>query len=66
MPWRCPACNLPIRHSDIEHEPRPGATYRCHICRLELIVDAETHRLTVAPIADAADKVKKPRRGSSE
>jgi hypothetical protein len=24
--------------------------YRCHICRLELVLDEETDRLTVAPI----------------
>ena len=29
--------------------PRLGAMYRCHVCRLELTVDDETHKLVVAP-----------------
>jgi len=47
MPWKCPACGTDIRHT--EDTPRPGVVYRCHICRLELIRDAMTGRLTVAP-----------------
>ncbi len=54
MPWRCPACDLPIRHNDIEERPRVGVVYRCHICRLELTADPLTERLTVAPF-DARD-----------
>jgi hypothetical protein len=27
-----------------------GALYRCHICRLELVLDPDTRKLTVAPI----------------
>jgi len=50
MPWKCPACQMPIRHSDIEAAPRPGATYRCHVCRLEFVLDLSTNRLTVAPM----------------
>jgi hypothetical protein len=50
MPWKCPACHEQIRHSEHEHKPRIGASYRCHICRLELTLDPETERLTVAPI----------------
>jgi rubredoxin len=63
MPWRCPACHLPIRHSDVEEAPRPGTRYRCHICRLELVVDPETGRLTVAPIRtdDPEEKVRRTR-----
>jgi hypothetical protein len=26
--------------------------YRCHICRLELVVDPDTDKLIVAPIRD--------------
>jgi len=49
MAWKCPACRHVIRHSDYEDTPRPGAKYRCHICRLELIADLERARMIVAP-----------------
>jgi transposase-like protein len=52
MPWRCPACQIPIRHSDVESKPREGARYRCHVCRLELTLNSETNRLTVTPIEE--------------
>lgn len=52
MPWKCPACGTPIRHSDAELKPRVGAHYRCHICRLELVVDPSDEKLTVAPMDD--------------
>ena len=42
---------MPIRHSDVEAAPRQGAKYRCHVCRLELILDLATNRLTVAPLS---------------
>jgi hypothetical protein len=44
-----------IRHSDVEQLPRPGVLYRCHVCRLELIVDPRTERLTVPPVSDDGD-----------
>jgi len=49
MPWKCPACQLPIQHSDVDTKPRPGARYRCHICRLELILNNQGEHLTVTP-----------------
>jgi predicted Zn finger-like uncharacterized protein len=52
MPWKCPACSTQIRHSDAEAAPRPGVVYRCSVCRLELVVDKETNRLVVVPLAD--------------
>jgi len=52
MAWRCPACQLAIQHTDHEHDPRPGARYRCHICRLELTLDPHINSLTVAPFPD--------------
>ena len=48
MPWRCPACELQIHHHDFEERPRTGTRYRCHICRMELVLDPETN--TLAPI----------------
>jgi hypothetical protein len=50
MPWRCPACHLPIGHSASEDLPRPGAIYRCHVCRIELAVEPKTGKLTAAPV----------------
>lgn len=47
MPWRCPACRIPIRHSEVEERPRPHAIYRCHVCRIELVLDPATEKLAV-------------------
>lgn len=55
MLWRCPACLVQIRHSELEERPLSGRTYRCHICRLDLALDAETQTLTVAPFRDDHD-----------
>ena len=52
MPWRCPACQTQIRHSDVEERPLPGHDYRCHICRLDLVLDPLTQKLTVARVGD--------------
>jgi len=49
MPWRCPACRTPIRHKPFEDIPRVGVDYRCHVCRLELELNANTDRLDVTP-----------------
>jgi hypothetical protein len=61
MPWRCPACYNEIRHSAAEDRPRPGTSYRCHICRLELVWDPRTDKLTLAPFPDDAANQKKAR-----
>ena len=50
MPWKCPACEVQIRHDG--DRPEPGRIYRCHICRLELVTDDGTGKLTVAPMPD--------------
>lgn len=51
MSWKCPACGSTIRgHEHDADMPRVGTVYRCHICRLELIADAKTQRLVLAPI----------------
>ena len=63
MLWRCPACESPIRHSEVDASPRLGALYRCHVCRLELVLDAKGEQLTVAPIEDESQRhLSKPRR----
>ena len=48
MPWKCPACQTQIRHDG--DTPQLRQVYRCHICRLELVLDAETQKLTVTPL----------------
>lgn len=53
MPWRCPACQLQIRHSELEERPQLGHVYRCHVCRLDLTLDAHTQKLIAAPDARA-------------
>jgi len=40
--------------------PRPGVICRCHVCRVELVVDNETQRLKVAPCP-----MKDPRRAAA-
>jgi hypothetical protein len=48
MDWTCPACQTTIQHA---HDlPRPGAVYRCHVCRLELVTEAERGILILAPL----------------
>jgi hypothetical protein len=48
MPWKCPACQTQIAHNG--DMPEPKRVYRCHVCRLELILDETTHKLAVAPV----------------
>jgi hypothetical protein len=48
MPWRCPACRTVIEHKDAEERPRLDVLYRCHLCRLDLTLDALSGRLTEA------------------
>jgi len=56
MAWMCPACGTAIRHNEIEEQPRLGARHRCHICRLELVMDPNTARLIVVPLDESPDK----------
>ena len=54
MPWKCPACSTPIRHQLTaagDEAPRPGVIYCCSVCRVELILDAGAHQMTIAPLA---------------
>jgi hypothetical protein len=36
--------------------PRPGTVYRCHVCRLELMIDEATNKLTIPPFDDLAER----------
>ena len=49
MPWTCPACSIQIEHE--RDRPLPKKVYRCHICRLELVLDDRTDTLVVVPFA---------------
>ena len=51
-PLRCPACRSAITHATSDHHPRADVVYRCHVCRLELMFNAATSKLVVAPIED--------------
>jgi hypothetical protein len=64
MPWKCPACSEQIRHAPGEDTPRQGAIYRCHICRLELMLDAEAGKLTLAPFPPDTAADRPPRRSN--
>jgi hypothetical protein len=45
--WTCPACGIPIRHSEVEERPRPKTVYRCYACRMELVLDEQTDKLVL-------------------
>jgi hypothetical protein len=49
MPWKCPTSEAEIRHDG--DTPELGRVYRCHVCRLELVLDATTQRLAVVSLA---------------
>jgi hypothetical protein len=48
MPWKSRACETQIQHEG--DAPLPKKIYRCHVCRLELMLDESLHELTVAPL----------------
>ena len=48
MPWTCPACGTSIHHRNETLGQR--MTYRCAVCRLELVADVDTGKMTVAPL----------------
>jgi hypothetical protein len=58
MVWRCPVCDITIEHSRFVHRPKLGVRYRCHICRLELVLNTATDWLEVEPLPD--DDPRKP------
>jgi hypothetical protein len=50
MPWRCPACRSEIRHNSSDKLPNAAETYRCHVCRLELVFDETFEKMVIAPL----------------
>ena len=55
--WYCPACRAEIGHSSllmtestrVVADVGKDRTYRCHVCRLELVIEAHTGTVRVAP-----------------
>jgi hypothetical protein len=43
---------MPIRHNEALRAPQPGVIYRCHICRLELVLDERTKKLVLVPLPE--------------
>jgi hypothetical protein len=64
MPWKCPACQTQIAHDG--DRPESKRVYRCHVCRLELMLDESTGRLTLAPMPLETKKRRKTDRESGE
>jgi hypothetical protein len=60
MPWKCPACQTPLNHDGDTW--RPGRVYRCHVCRLELVLDEASNDLMVAPLPADSTPTKQKRR----
>lgn len=58
MPWTCPACNNQIQHE--YDRPVPRVLYRCHICRLELVLDEHTQKLIAIPFAESSQPEQPP------
>ena len=54
MPWKCPACQTEIRHDG--ERPEPDRVYRCHVCRLELVLDRPTNKLAIAASPDLQER----------
>jgi rubredoxin len=50
--WKCPACQTFIEHDASTQLPRLGVIYRCHVCRLELIIDPITDKLVLTPMRE--------------
>jgi hypothetical protein len=48
MSWTCPACGSSIQHK--EEANGLGVTYRCAVCRLELVEDAGGGTMRAAPL----------------
>jgi hypothetical protein len=45
---KCPACQTSIQSDHDLLSPRPGVIYRCHVCRLELVIDPVTDKPVLA------------------
>jgi hypothetical protein len=41
-----------VSHVPADLLPRKGITYRCHVCRIELVATDDGQHLTVAPFGE--------------
>ena len=62
MPWTCPACSVQIQHD--QDRPLPKRVYRCHVCRLELVLDEGIQKLVVVPFSEPAPPEPEPDAGA--
>ena len=46
MPWTCPSCRRQINEDGQQTTPQPDVIYRCHVCRLDLVLDPKHSKLT--------------------
>jgi len=58
MPWFCPACRTEVRHPE-KDLPLDARSYRCDLCRLELVFDGVSGRMRV-PNCQADDLIIRP------
>jgi hypothetical protein len=54
MPWKCPSCTQEIRHDPTDDAPRLGVLYRCHVCRMELVLDGTSGALLASTLMSSA------------
>ena len=59
MAWTCPACSIQIEHE--QDRPLPKKVYRCHVCRLELVLDEHASKLVVVPFAASSQPEDQPK-----
>ena len=52
MPWKCPACGIEITHDG--DRPERLCVYRCHVRRLEWVLDKPTGKLTARSLEENA------------
>jgi hypothetical protein len=52
MPWKCLACQTSIQHDHKMPWRRRGVISRCHVCRLELVIDPATEKLALVPLLE--------------
>jgi hypothetical protein len=50
MSWKCPACQTAITRDPAASAPSLNTIFRCHVCRLELVVDPFSGELKLAPL----------------
>jgi hypothetical protein len=64
---RCSRCRGSVRpakpKSATMAKPQVGRVYRCHVCRLELTLDADRNKLTLVPLpVEKSRRLTEPKR----